>query len=341
MPNPRFPLNIPSFSMRTPSGKDRPNTSPRGPSDQRFPFSTMPPGVTPSSTSPPAGTRRATETRTQDWRQTSKRPSLFTAPPPPADQEPSFEEAAEERSTPTFDFESSEEGKSEECLTIDPMPRTSEDIVGWLSEHFGTILKKPEAQIAELIIEDMGIRNRKDMLALRQYNPEKFYLHFGAKLYDANRGFLRQLSIIINFAHEEGKKVGIYKEWKWEDYLAKRFTSINKMAEFPLSITFKAQKVHNEDMESQDQKKPPSSPRKKPPSNQGTTFRGHPIDLEGPPAEVQGKTSIHGKPIPDDVSVDLSEASSYQPSYATPDPASMCDSQKLKKKSKSSSSVQS
>ena len=53
--------------------------------------------------------------------------------------------------------------------------------------------------------------NLKNVFALRYYNPEKYYLDFGAKLIDSNKDFLRKLSIIINFAYEEGKKRGIYK----------------------------------------------------------------------------------------------------------------------------------
>ena len=53
--------------------------------------------------------------------------------------------------------------------------------------------------------------------------------------------------------------------------------------------------------------------------------------------------STGDKAIPDEVSVDLSEASSYQPSYGIPDPASMCNntSQRQREKGKSSPSVQS
>lgn len=61
-----------------------------------------------------------------------------------------------------------------------------EDIVGWLSENFGSILKKSEVQIGNLILKDMGIRNYKDLLVLRNYSPEGYCLHFGAEIYDSH-----------------------------------------------------------------------------------------------------------------------------------------------------------
>jgi len=125
--------------------------------------------------------------------------------------------------------------KSSFPLTIPSIPFEIEEIIPWLCKHFHSTIKKDEAFLKNILVTHMGIRNVEDLYCFKSYLPEQYLLHLGPELYDPNCSFLRELSILIEFMHNEFERDGLSLEWKWNNYLDLRYHRKKEMDSFPTS----------------------------------------------------------------------------------------------------------